>query len=101
MQEIRAVDEIALGCSRKMLPPPVRSSVIAVAVHDEDAPVVLAPLTGVPLPRMEMPIPIGTVIPEVHVHDPAGILITSPSTATCVGPLMSAFTLVRLQSLAV
>ncbi len=53
----------------------------------------LASELGVPLPWMVMPIPLGTVIPDDQVHDPAGIFIVSPSTATCVGPLMTAFTL--------
>jgi hypothetical protein len=35
---------------------------------------------------------LGTVMPEVHVHDPAGILIVSPLTAVRVRPLMTAFT---------
>jgi hypothetical protein len=66
--------------------------VMAVALHEELAPVVLAVEFGVPLPMMVIPIPLGTVIPDVHVQDPAGMLIVSPLTALCVGPLMTAFT---------
>jgi hypothetical protein len=47
--------------------------VMAVAVQDTDAPVVLGVLFGVPLPRMLMPIPDDTTIPEVHVQEPDGI----------------------------
>ena len=101
MQEMRVSDELAVGCSRNMLPPDVRLSVIAVAAQDEDAPMVLAALPGVPLPMMLMPMPLGTVTPLVQVHAPAGTLIVSPSTAVWVGPLMTAFTLLRPQSAAV
>src|SRR5262249_7397738 len=50
---------------------------------------------------MVMPIPLGTVMPPVHVHDPEGIWIVSPSTAVCVGPLMTALTSLRLHDAAV
>jgi hypothetical protein len=50
---------------------------------------------------MVIPMPLGTVIPEVQVHDPAGMMIVSPSTAVCIGPLMTAFTSIWLQDAAV
>src|SRR5579859_3881441 len=65
------------------------------------APNVLVPVFGVPEPMMEIPIPLGTVIPLVHAHEPAGIWIVSPSTALCMGPLMTAFTFDWLQEAAV
>jgi hypothetical protein len=45
-----------------------------------------------PAPMMEMPILLGTVTPLVQVQEPDGMLMMSPSTAACVGPLMTAFT---------
>jgi len=45
-----------------------------------------------PAPMIEMPIFNGTLTPVVQVHDPAGTLIVSPSTAVWTGPLMTAFT---------
>jgi hypothetical protein len=98
MQEMRDVEELKVGRSRKRLL--FELSVITVAVHDVEAPVVLGVLFGVPIPRMEMPIPLGTVIPEVHTHVPAGMVITSPSTAVCLGPLMIALTSLQLQDAA-
>src|SRR5262249_21244528 len=74
---------------------------IVVWVQDAEGPKVLAVEFEVPVPRIEMPIPAGIVTEVVQVHVPAGIFITSPLTATCVGPLMTAFTLFRLQSAAV
>src|SRR6267378_4085703 len=58
-------------------------------------------VTPCPAPIMEMPIPLGTVMPLVQVHEPAGMLIVSPLTAVCVGPLMMAFTADWLQDAAV
>jgi hypothetical protein len=51
---------------------------------------------------MSIPTPL-TVIPEVHVQGlpVAGMMIVSPFTATCVGPLMTAFTSGWLQVAAV
>src|SRR6266568_5603029 len=54
-----------------------------------------------PAPMMLIPMPEGTTMPVVQVQVPAGMLIVSPSTAVCVGPLMTAFTSVRLQVAAV
>jgi hypothetical protein len=67
-------------------------SVITVAVQDESGRYVDVLLDGLPLPMMEIPIPLRTVIPLVQVQDPAGIIMMSPSTAVCVRPLMTAFT---------
>jgi hypothetical protein len=72
--------------------PEERSSVRTVLLHDEPAPVVPGSELGVPLPTIEIPMPLGTTMPEVHVQDPAGTLIVSPSTALCVGPFITAFT---------
>src|SRR6202035_680425 len=58
-------------------------------------------VTPCPAPMMEMPIPLGTVIPLVQVQEPAGILMVSPLTAVCLGPLIIAFTSDRLQDAAV
>jgi|SRR6516162_4460739 hypothetical protein len=55
----------------------------------------------VPAPMIVIPIPAGTLMPEAQVHEPAGILITSPSTAVCVGPFITAFTSLLLQVAAV
>jgi hypothetical protein len=101
MHEMRDSELPEVGCSKNMLPPEVRSSVMTVAVQDEDAPVVLAPLCGVPVPLMVMPMPLGTVTPVVQVHVPEGRLIVSPLTAVCVGPLITAFTALWLQEAAV
>jgi hypothetical protein len=99
MQEMRDKEELVVGRSRKTLL--FELSVMTVAVQEEDAPVVLALLLGVPLPMMVIPTPLGTVMPDVHVQEPDGIWITSPLTAVCVGPLMTAFTSLWLQDLAV
>ena len=69
-----------------MIWPPVRM------VLTVPAPELLGLLFGVPLPMIDIPIPLGTVTPPVQVQDPAGILMVSPSTALCVGPLITAFT---------
>jgi hypothetical protein len=92
MHEMRVSEAVAPGRAANMLLTPL-ARVIAVAVQDAEAPLVLGVPLGVPLPIIVMPSPTGMVIPEVHVHEPAGMLITSPSTAVCVGPLMTAFTL--------
>ena len=62
-------------------------------VFDVPAPTVPPPVLGVPVPVMSIPTP-EIVIPEVHVHgEPVvGMMIVSPFTAVCVGPLMTAFT---------
>src|SRR5882724_5793170 len=58
---------------------------------------------GVPLPAIVMPIFDGTVMPVevVQVQEPEGIWMISPSTAVCVGPLMTASTSAREQVAAV
>jgi hypothetical protein len=60
--------------------------------QEELGTLVEAPEFGVPLPVIVIPIFVGTVMPLVHVQDPDGIWITSPSAAVCVGPLMIALT---------
>ena len=47
---------------------------------------------GDPDPMMLMPMPAGMTIPVCQVQEPEGISIVSPSTALCVGPLITAFT---------
>jgi hypothetical protein len=64
------------------------------------APTVPPPVLGVPVPVMSIPTP-EIVIPVVHVHDPGGMMIVSPFTAVCVGPLMTALTSDWLHVLAV
>ena len=63
---------------------PVR--VIAVLLHEADAPVTLGLELGVPLPCMVIPIPAGTVMFAVHVQEPGGMMMVSPLAAVCVGP---------------
>lgn len=72
----------------------------AMLVELVPAPLVEGPVFGVPDPMMEMPTP-EIVIPELHEQEPAGIMIVSPLTAVCVGPLMTAFTSEVLQDEAV
>lgn len=74
--------------------------VIAVAVHEESEPNVDGLDDGVPLPLIVIPTLL-IVTPEDHVQEPEGIWITSPSTAVCVGPLITAFTAAWLQDAAV
>ncbi len=59
-------------------------------VFEVPAPNVLGVVFGDPLPMSVIPTVI--VTPEVQVQVPAGIWMTSPATAVCVGPLMTAFT---------
>jgi hypothetical protein len=98
MQEMRDRDVLVPGDSVKRWF--TLFTVIAVCVHEADAPVVDGVELGVPVPLIVMPLP-ETEIPLVHVHDPAGIMITSPLPAVCVGPLMTAFTSLKLQEAAV
>ena len=91
MHEIRDVELPYCGDILKATAP-FNVSVVPLAQEDEGAEV-LEPEFGVPLPVIVMPICDGTTIPVVQVHVPAGMLIVSPSTATCVGPLMTALTL--------
>jgi len=49
-------------------------------------------MTVDPDPAPMMLIPLDTESEDVHVQFPEGTLIVSPSTATCAGPLMTAFT---------
>jgi hypothetical protein len=72
----------------------------AMIVELVPAPLVEGPVFGVPDPMIEMPTP-ETVIPEFHVQFPDGIMIVSPLTAVCVGPLMTAFTSAVLHDAAV
>jgi hypothetical protein len=67
-------------------------SIISVAVQEVEAPVVLGPELGVPEPISVKPTLLGAVRIEVHVHVPEGMLIVSPFTTVCVGPLMTALT---------
>jgi hypothetical protein len=97
MHDSRDVELPYVGYIRKPFAP---VKVIVVALHDADAPVVAAALFGVPLPLIVMPMLGGTVMPVVHVHDPEGIWIVSPSTAVCIGPLMIAFTSLQLHDAA-
>jgi hypothetical protein len=66
------------------------------------APLVPPPVLGVPVPVMSIPTP-EIVIPEVQAQgEPVvGMIIVSPFTAVCVGPLMTAFTSDRLHEAAV
>jgi len=50
---------------------------------------------------MVIPMPLGTVMPELQGQEPEGIWITSPSMAVCVGPLMTALTSLWLHEAAV
>jgi hypothetical protein len=100
MQDRREVELPYRGIMTNAVKPPERVSVVPLA-HEDEAPVVLGVEFGVPLPAIVMPILEGTTMPEAQVQFPAGILTVSPSTAVCVGPLMTAFTLFRLQSAAV
>jgi hypothetical protein len=99
MHEILDVEFPYLGCIVNPLIPP--ETVMVVPLQEELAPVVEAVELGVPAPTIEIPMLLGTVIPVVQLHDPEGILIVSPSTAVCVGPLMTAFTSLWLQEAAV
>jgi hypothetical protein len=81
--------------------PLLNLSVITVAVQDESGRYVDVLLDGLPLPMMEIPIPLRTIIPLVQVQDPTGMMMVSPLTAVCVGPFMTAFTSLRLHDAAV
>jgi hypothetical protein len=92
MQEMRIVEPPYFGLKliRKVVEPAL--SMISVAVQELDAPVLLASDCGVPEPMRVNPTPLlGTKL-ELHVQVPEGILIVSPLTTLCVGPLMTAFT---------
>ena len=67
-------------------------------VFDVPAPTVPPPVLGVPVPVMSMPTPL-IVMPEVQVQgEPVlGMMMVSPFTAVCVGPLMTALTSASLQ----
>src|ERR1700722_9313162 len=99
MQDKRKVEAPALGEPWNAVP--AFMSVRAVLLHEAEAPVVLGVAFGVPLPMIEIPIPAGTVSPFIHVQEPAGMLMMSPSSATCVGPLTTALTSDWLQEAAV
>src|SRR6266478_4139286 len=97
--EIRIVCPLTIPVTLKsgVAPPPILSVMTVVLVP---APKVPAPTFGVPAPMMEMPTP-EILMPEVQVQEPDGILIVSPLTALCVGPLITAFTSLSLQEAAV
>src|ERR1700740_1146807 len=97
--EIRIVCPLAIPVTLKsgVTPPPILSVMTVVLVP---APKVPVPVFGVPAPMTEMPTP-EILTPEVQVQDPDGILIVSPFTALCVGPLMTALTSLWLQDAAV
>jgi hypothetical protein len=99
IQEIRVVAFPYAGVGRNAVMP--SDTVMLVAVQEELAPVVEEPELAVPLPMMVIPMLLGNVIPLVQVQVPDGILIKSPLTAACVGPLMTAFTSIWLQDAAV
>jgi Mn2+/Fe2+ NRAMP family transporter len=61
--------------------------VIEVCLQDADASIISGVLLGVPVPVIVIPLLLGTEIPPVQVQEPAGIIIVSPSAATCTGPL--------------
>jgi hypothetical protein len=63
------------------------------------APKVPGPVFGVPIPVSVIPTEIDN--PLVQVQVPAGMMIVSPATAVCVGPVMTALTSLRLQEAAV
>ena len=65
------------------------------------APKVFGDAFGVPLPMIDIPIPLRTLMTLVQVQEPAGMMIVSPSTATCVGPLMTLLTSLCAQVAAV
>ena len=73
---------------------------MVVAVQEADGPVTAGSPLGVPLPIIVIPI-LPIEMPLVQVQVPDGMLMMSPSTAVCVGPLMIAFTSLRLQVAAV
>lgn len=100
MHERRVNDAVDLGVILNIVIVPERVMFVPVA-QDALAPVVPAVEFGVPLPMMLIPIPDGTVIPEVQEQVPDGILIVSPLTALWVGPLMTAFTSASWQEAAV
>ena len=76
--------------------PPMLSTITVLRVPD---PKVLGPVFGVPLPVSVIPTEMES--PLVQVQVPAGMIIVSPATAVCVGPLMTAFTSLGLQDAAV
>jgi len=92
MQEIRVVEFPKLGRAVNTVIP---ETVIDVAPQDALGPNVEAVAFGVPVPVIVIPMLLGMVMPGLvdQVHDPAGITMISPSTAVCVGPLMTALTL--------
>ena len=67
-------------------------STITVAWQEAAAPVLPDPGLGVPEPISVKPTLLGGMRFEVHMQVPAGMLITSPSTTVCVGPLITALT---------
>jgi hypothetical protein len=100
MQDNRVVELPYCGLNENIEPLDI-SAVRTVFVHEELAPLVDGLEFGVPLPEIVMPILLGTTIPEVQVQEPDGILMVSPSTAICIGPLITAFTSLWLHEAAV
>jgi hypothetical protein len=91
IQEILIKGAPYAGVALKNCPLPTRT----VCWQVELAPGSPGVLFGVPVPVIVMASPLRTVIAEVHCELPpehAGIMIVSPFTAVCVGPLMTAFT---------
>jgi hypothetical protein len=88
---MRIVELPAFGVKfiRKLVDPAL--SRIFVAVQEADAPIVFEVEFGVPAPARVNPTPL-TEILLAQVQVPAGMLITSPSTTLCSGPLMRALT---------
>lgn len=86
------VGDVALGLILSIASGLIAHVITVLEAQDELGVCVPGVELGVPLPRMAIPTPLGAVMPVVQVHDPAGILIVSPFTAVCVGPLMTAFT---------
>ena len=99
MQDILEVLFPTWGLIVKALTPPF--IVMFVAVQEAEAVKVAAVELGVPEPMIVIPMLLGTTIPLAQVQDPDGILMMSPSTAVCVGPLMIALTSTWLQEAAV
>jgi hypothetical protein len=99
MQEMRDVEFPNCGA---ILKPTTLAKVMLVPLHEALGPNVAAVELGVPVPVIVMPIPDGTVMPLAHVvGEHGGMMMMSPSTAVCVGPLITALTLAWLQLAAV
>ena len=107
MQDSRVVEFPYSGATTKAVKVPDRVRVVPLP-QEAEAPVVEPSEFGVPFPLIVMPIFDGTLMPEFHVQEPAGMTMMSPSTAVCPPPthvppvlLMHSFTSPREQELAV